>query len=204
VALPFAAVLVGPDGAVVAANAAALATFNPPGRGLPRTFEAFEAAHLIAGLADAVDEVTRGGRKVSLVGALLDAGGRRAMLDITLAPIHAADGAISAVLVTAVERSNAPSPAAEREQIETLNEELRATNDVLQDQVRQLAEAEAADARKNQFMAMLAHELRNPIGAVVNAVHVIRRVATGDWRLDRALRVAERQSPLGRPSRRIA
>src|SRR5690606_16298683 len=31
-----------------------------------------------------------------------------------------------------------------------------------------------ADRKKNEFLAMLAHELRNPLGAISNAVHLIR------------------------------
>ncbi|WP_422923259.1 hybrid sensor histidine kinase/response regulator [Singulisphaera sp. PoT] len=37
------------------------------------------------------------------------------------------------------------------------------------------AEAEAADGRKNEFLAMLAHELRNPLSAVNNAVTLAAR-----------------------------
>lgn len=34
--------------------------------------------------------------------------------------------------------------------------------------------AEEADRRKNEFLAMLAHELRNPLAPIRNAVHVLR------------------------------
>src|SRR5688572_10777755 len=36
-----------------------------------------------------------------------------------------------------------------------------------------------SDARKNEFLAMLAHELRNPLAPIANAVHVLK-VAGGD------------------------
>jgi signal transduction histidine kinase/integral membrane sensor domain MASE1/ActR/RegA family two-component response regulator len=38
------------------------------------------------------------------------------------------------------------------------------------------AEAEAANRSKDRFLAMLSHELRNPLGAISNAVHVLERV----------------------------
>ncbi|HEX4884099.1 MAG TPA: response regulator [Casimicrobiaceae bacterium] len=34
-----------------------------------------------------------------------------------------------------------------------------------------------ADQRKNEFLAMLAHELRNPLAPIANAVHVLKSVA---------------------------
>jgi len=37
-----------------------------------------------------------------------------------------------------------------------------------------------ADRRKNEFLAMLAHELRNPLAPLSNAVRAIRRRAPGD------------------------
>lgn len=32
-----------------------------------------------------------------------------------------------------------------------------------------------ADARKEQFFAILAHEIRNPLGAISNATHILSR-----------------------------
>jgi PAS domain S-box-containing protein len=38
------------------------------------------------------------------------------------------------------------------------------------------ADAEAANRSKDRFLAMLSHELRNPLGAISNAIHVLDRV----------------------------
>ncbi len=38
------------------------------------------------------------------------------------------------------------------------------------------AEAETANRLKDEFLAMLGHELRNPLGAISNAVHILERV----------------------------
>jgi PAS domain S-box-containing protein len=51
----------------------------------------------------------------------------------------------------------------------------------------------SADRQKDQFLAMLAHELRNPLAAIASAAQVIRtRLAQGE-RAERPLEVLERQ-----------
>jgi PAS domain S-box-containing protein len=50
-----------------------------------------------------------------------------------------------------------------------------------------------ADRRKDEFLAMLAHELRNPLAPIRNAVHVIRLKKTEDPDTQWACAVAERQ-----------
>jgi len=61
------------------------------------------------------------------------------------------------------------------------------------------AEEELQDAnrRKDEFLAMLSHELRNPLAPIRNAVEVIRRVAPpGDAKLTMAREVVDRQVSL--------
>ena len=53
------------------------------------------------------------------------------------------------------------------------------------------AEAEAANRAKDEFLAMLGHELRNPLAPVVNALHVAER--RGGVLDDRERRIVERQ-----------
>jgi signal transduction histidine kinase len=57
------------------------------------------------------------------------------------------------------------------------------------------AEEELQDAnrRKDEFLAMLSHELRNPLAPIRNAVEVIRRVAPPDSTLTMARDVIDRQ-----------
>lgn len=54
-------------------------------------------------------------------------------------------------------------------------------------------ELQEADRRKDQFLAMLAHELRNPLSAISNALQVLRRSPAGDPRAGRAQDIIERQ-----------
>ncbi len=50
-----------------------------------------------------------------------------------------------------------------------------------------------AERFRDDFLAMLAHELRNPLGALSNAVHVLRLRGHGDDTFERAIDTAERQ-----------
>jgi PAS domain S-box-containing protein len=50
-----------------------------------------------------------------------------------------------------------------------------------------------ADRRKDEFLAMLAHELRNPLAPIRNAVHVLRLLGSGDLNVRRANDMIERQ-----------
>jgi len=50
-----------------------------------------------------------------------------------------------------------------------------------------------ADRRKNEFLAMLAHELRNPLAPIRSAAHVLRLLGPEDEKLKWARDVIERQ-----------
>jgi two-component system CheB/CheR fusion protein len=61
----------------------------------------------------------------------------------------------------------------------------------LEDQLRERAVQLAdADRRKDEFLAMLAHELRNPLAPLSNALHLLR---LGGVERDRFLEMADRQ-----------
>jgi signal transduction histidine kinase len=73
-------------------------------------------------------------------------------------------------------------------------EDLLARERIDAENQRRMEEAlREADQRKDEFLAMLAHELRNPLGAIANAARVIRgRMAQGRA-ADRPLEILERQ-----------
>ena len=54
-------------------------------------------------------------------------------------------------------------------------------------------ELRQADRRKDQFLAMLAHELRNPLAPIRNAVQVLKMQETTDSRLTWSCNVIDRQ-----------
>ena len=49
-----------------------------------------------------------------------------------------------------------------------------------QERERALNDLREVDRRKDEFLAMLSHELRNPLGPILNAVEVLERLAPGD------------------------
>src|SRR2546426_9897252 len=77
------------------------------------------------------------------------------------------------------------------------NAELEAANRSLQNEVAERTRAEAAlkeaDRHKDEFLAMLAHELRNPLAPILNAVQLMRMKPATDQQLSWSRDVIERQ-----------
>jgi signal transduction histidine kinase/DNA-binding response OmpR family regulator len=67
----------------------------------------------------------------------------------------------------------------------------------LQDEIQERRSAEArleeANKRKDEFLAMLSHELRNPLAPIGNAVEIIRRLGGHDAKLMWATDITDRQ-----------
>ncbi len=76
---------------------------------------------------------------------------------------------------------------------EALRERERQRAELLAGEQVARAEAEAAGAAKDQFLAMLGHELRNPLGAIAGAVGVLNVLGGPDERAKRARDVIGRQ-----------
>ncbi|WP_437949485.1 ATP-binding protein [Sorangium sp. So ce296] len=118
--------------------------------------------------------VLREGRIVGLANhtLLVTRGGGETPIDDSAAPIRDASGeVIGAVLVFRA--------IAERRALERLAEQ-------------RLAELVLADRRKNEFLAMLAHELRNPMAAILTATTLLR-TPEEDPEAGYAAQVVERQ-----------
>ena len=62
------------------------------------------------------------------------------------------------------------------------------------DNCRLYGEIQDRDRQKDTFLAMLSHELRNPLGAIAMAVRVLDAVGSPDQRAVRACEVVRRQS----------
>jgi signal transduction histidine kinase len=209
--LPGAALLIGDDDRLLAVNDEAHPLFVPPSTRPSHRFRDLPLSYEVAGLRSAVDGVRSSGARVTIADVAWPTTTGDVHLDIDVCPVHGADGMVGAVLLVATDRSELLAERSRHEELRaehaelrarqeashaellTMNEELEASNEQLRHQVRQLAEAEEADIRKNHFLAMLAHELRNPLGAAVNALHVIHEAAGDDRRIHQAVRIAQRQ-----------
>jgi len=81
--------------------------------------------------------------------------------------------------------------------LQKANTELEAANRSLQSEIGERARAEQAlkeaDRHKDEFLAMLAHELRNPLAPIHNAVELMRMKPLGDPQLHWARDVIARQ-----------
>jgi signal transduction histidine kinase len=81
--------------------------------------------------------------------------------------------------------------------LQAANLEMERTNLALQTEVGERARVEQAlkeaDRHKDEFLAMLAHELRNPLAPIRNAVHLIKMRSLEDAQLCLARDVIERQ-----------
>ena len=81
--------------------------------------------------------------------------------------------------------------------LQRANAELERTNRSLQSEVAERARAEQAlkeaDRHKDEFLAMLAHELRNPLAPILNAVQLMRMKPVADPQLNWSRDVIERQ-----------
>ena len=66
-------------------------------------------------------------------------------------------------------------------------------NDELEARVAELGDAAEASRHKDDFLAMLAHELRNPLAPIVSAMRVLRLHPEDTQRVQQAREVVERQ-----------
>jgi signal transduction histidine kinase len=74
--------------------------------------------------------------------------------------------------------------------------EVKRAQEALRESARRDAEAETlreADRRKDEFLAMLAHELRNPLAPIRNGLYVLDRAPKGGEQAVRARAILERQ-----------
>jgi signal transduction histidine kinase len=82
--------------------------------------------------------------------------------------------------------------------LQIANQDLASTNRQLQAEVAERARVEAAlleaDRHKDEFLAILAHELRNPLAPIRNAVEVMARVPLENARLKWSRDVIDRQA----------
>ncbi|WP_171020235.1 chemotaxis protein CheB [Hydrogenophaga sp. 2FB] len=106
-------------------------------------------------------------------GSLLD-------ISLTVSPVHDASGRI--VGASKVARDISESKRA--------RDALLESEERLRQSAAQLADA---DRRKNEFLAMLAHEMRNPLAPIRNALEILRRTGGQGDVTESAIEMMERQ-----------
>jgi signal transduction histidine kinase/DNA-binding response OmpR family regulator len=74
-----------------------------------------------------------------------------------------------------------------------LAEDLAGRAAIALDNARLYQDIQEGDRRKNEFLAMLAHELRNPLAPIRNAVQVMRMISSGDLTVAQARDIIDRQ-----------
>ena len=105
-------------------------------------------------------------------------------LRVSCDPVLDDRGALSGAVLIYSDLTERRRAQEERERLlsreQSAQGQARAALDALQASERQLrekvSELETADHRKDEFLAMLAHELRNPLAAITTGVHVLEQV----------------------------
>jgi two-component system CheB/CheR fusion protein len=83
---------------------------------------------------------------------------------------------------------------AERRLVLSTNRDITERKRLEETQHRRLAELADADRHKSEFLAVLAHELRNPLAPLRNGIEILKSVPAGDPRGARAKELIERQA----------
>jgi signal transduction histidine kinase/CheY-like chemotaxis protein len=170
-----------------------LAWRNPPNETMQTcTLCETEAPHDELRLA--VERVLDSGQRESVVGLTLPIPGTAGMeanqrLGSALILPLVARGRIQGALTLAwyVGKDRLPSLAI------ALAEEFAGRAAIALDNARLYREIQEADRRKNEFLAMLAHELRNPLAPIRNAVQIMEVVGVTDPAMQEARGMIERQ-----------
>jgi PAS domain S-box-containing protein len=102
-------------------------------------------------------------------------------ISLTVSPIKAREGRV-------VGASKVARDISDRKRFEEEREELRRLEQAA------LTQARLANQAKDEFLAMLAHELRNPVGVIVNALGVLDRQEASRPQHDRARALIGRQA----------
>ena len=169
-----------------------------PTGGLGAALQEALAATLDSGLRLTLDEAALAGFNAAAFGLP----GAAVLRSAVLVPLASARRKLG-VLLVACEQTDASSgprdwtileELASRAAVAFENAELyRSLQSENAERTAAEAKLQEASRRKDEFLAMLAHELRNPLAPIRNALELIRRLAPPDVKLGWARDVMERQ-----------
>jgi PAS domain S-box-containing protein len=114
--------------------------------------------------------------------------GRLVMVDFQLSPLTDEDGVVTRMIACAVDVQDRVDAI---KSLQVRAAEAREVARKLDEQQEALHEA---DRHKDEFLAMLGHELRNPLGPIRSAIHILRKYPTAEPALIRAQKAIERQT----------
>ena len=210
-AIPGPVFVVGLDDRILASNRAAdrLLDSNDAIAGRP-TFKDLSLAYRASGLRAAIEHVKGGGDGVRLEEQRVTASDGERMVVFDVAPVRLGDRLLG-VVASAEDRSEVQGLRVQLElvtedlqdsaqQMEVANEELRVANEALlasnaqlEAQIEELCSAQEAIRHKDEFLAMLAHELRNPLAPILTAAHVLHVQSHDPAAVQRSREIIERQ-----------
>lgn len=197
------------DGMILHANRKLAELLDaPPDQVLGRPLGRFVAPEQQDAFTALLDQAMNGSAKGRL--ALVQPGGRRVPVMISMRAVHGATAACTAVVtdMTAIEEAYAALQRvndALEARVEARTQELSRANEALRAEipererlsrelVRKADELVLADQRKDEFLSMLAHELRNPLAPILLATEMMRVASPGLPVIERYRRVIERQA----------
>jgi len=158
------------------ADFAAAVLVEPDGAWRTETTGASEDASLPTGVAERI-------RRTLTVGKTVPADGAPACLAV---PLKTRGRTIGALALGGPGRRYAAEDV-------TLAEDLACRAAAALENARLYHDLEEQDRRKSEFLAMLAHELRNPLAPIRNAVQILRRAVTEEAGREWAQDVIDRQ-----------
>jgi PAS domain S-box-containing protein len=112
--------------------------------------------------------------------------GRWIDISLSAAPLYQQQGSVAGAVAVAADITERKQAEEDARRL-ILEQAARAQAEEAQQRLA------VADQRKNDFLAMLAHELRNPLGAVSNAAELLQRFGVDEPRARRALKTIERE-----------
>jgi two-component system CheB/CheR fusion protein len=141
-----------------------------------------------------LDRLRHGDRIDHLEVARIRKDGQRAQVEVTISPVHDRHGHIIGASTTARDITT-------RKEFETslaqAAESLRENRDVLAatiaERERALMALKDADRRKDEFLATLAHELRNPLAPISSGLHIMKTAGGNPQVVQAAREIMERQ-----------